>query len=109
MVLEGFITAYVRCRETGTEAWSWKGLSRPLDGVGRQGQKHGLGTVCHGLWALYGAEARFFERYVTAFGRCRETGTAASSWNGLSPSRDGVERLGRKNGLITVYHGLWTM
>ena len=52
MDLELSITAYGRCMETGTEAWSWKGLSRPLDGVGRQRQKHGLGTVCNGLWAL---------------------------------------------------------
>ena len=100
-------------------------------GVGRLGQKHSLGRVCHGLWTVLddrdrsmilersvtaygrcreiGAEARFFERSLTAYLRCRETGTAESSWNGLSPSRDGAGRLGRKNGLVTVYHGLWAV
>ena len=45
-------------RETRTETWSWNGLSRPRDIVGRLGQKHGLGTVYHGLGmlqALYAA------------------------------------------------------
>ena len=65
------MTAKGRCRETGIEAWSWTGLSRPKDGVGdlagsmvleglsrpvdgvkRLGQKHGLGTVYHGIWKV---------------------------------------------------------
>ena len=68
MVLEESITACGRCKETGTEAWSWNGLSRLQEGVGdkdksmvlewsimalgsvgRLGQKPRLGTVYHGL------------------------------------------------------------
>ena len=52
MDLEGSITAYWRCGETGTEAWSWQGLARPLDGVVRLGQKNGLEMVYHGLWTI---------------------------------------------------------
>ena len=52
MVLQGSITAKGRCRETGTEAWTWNGLSRPKDDAGRLGQEHGLGGVYHGLWTV---------------------------------------------------------
>ena len=54
MVLERSITSKGRCREIGTEALSWYVLSRPMGGVVRLGQKHGLGTGYHGLWTLYG-------------------------------------------------------
>ena len=47
--LERLVTVYGRCRETGTAASSWNGLSRSRDSVGILGQKHGLGTVYHGL------------------------------------------------------------
>ena len=46
-ILERSSTAMGRCRETGTEAWSWNGLSRSMGGVGRLGQTHGLGTIYH--------------------------------------------------------------
>ena len=54
MVLQESITAKGRCRETGTEAWSWNSLSRPNDGVGRLGQKHGVETVYHGQGTVKG-------------------------------------------------------
>ena len=49
MGLERSVTAKGRKWETGTEAWSWNGLSRPKGVVGRLGQQHGLGRVYHGL------------------------------------------------------------
>ena len=52
LVLEWSIIACGRCRETWRKAWAWNGLSRPRDSKGRLGQKHGLGMVYHGLWAL---------------------------------------------------------
>ena len=72
----------------------------------RLGQKHGLGTVYYGLWAVYGdlerrmvlersitangrsretvTEALVLKVSITAYGRCRKTGTEAWSWNSLS-------------------------
>ena len=90
MVLEGSITAYGCCRETGTEVWSWNGLSRSKNGVEDLDRSMVL------------------EGSITAYGRFRETGTEAWSWNGLSRPRDGVGRLGQKHSLGTVYHGLRT-
>ena len=52
MVLKRSITVYGWCRETGRKAWAWNGLSGPRDVNRRLGQKHGLGMVHHGLWAL---------------------------------------------------------
>ena len=59
MVLEGSITAYGWCRETGTEAWSWNGLSQSKNGV----EDFDRSMVLEGS--------------ITAYGRCRESGTEA--------------------------------
>ena len=88
MVLERSITAKGRCRETGTEAWSWNGLSRPKDGVGDLDRSMVL------------------EQSVMANGRCRETGREAWSWNGLSRPKDDVGSLEKSLVLersITLY------
>ena len=129
MVLEECITAYERCRATGTEAWSWNSLSRPISGEGRLGQNHGswiglsrsmggvgrlgqkprLGTVYHSLWAVQGDWDRsmVLELSITDDGRCNETGREAWSWNDLSRPRDDIGRLGQKHGLGMVYHSVW--